>query len=157
MTREILTKTVAATACILVLWACTQAPDLEAVKTRLLEIDREFCEMSLAEGTEAAFLAYMAEEGTVYPYQGAPISGRENYQELIASVAASGAETVLQWEPQFADAAASGDLGYTLGTYRSVLTNADGDEQIRTGSYVTIWKKQADGTWKFVFDAGNRD
>ena len=157
MTREILIKTVAATACILVLWACTQAPDLEAVKTRLLEVDREFSEMSLAEGTEAAFLAYMADEGTVYPYKGAPISGRENYQALLTQMDAAGVNTVLQWEPRFAEAARSGDLGYTLGTYRAVQTMPDGSEQIRTGNYVTIWKKQEDGSWKFVFDGGNQD
>ncbi len=28
--------------------------------------------------------------------------------------------------------------------------------EVNYGKYVTIWKKQADGTWKFVVDVGNK-
>jgi len=130
---------------------------MEDVKSQLLEVDREFSKLSLLEGTGAAFLAYMAEDVTVYPYQGSPISGRDTYQDLIAQMADSGVNTVMEWEPHFSDAALSGDLGYTLGTYRSTLTKPDGSETITTGNYITVWKKQVDGTWKFVFDGGNQN
>ena len=61
---------------------------------------------------------------------------------------------VLTWEPDFADVAKSGDLGYTWGRY--TYTSFDSTESPSCGFYVTIWKKQLDGSWRFVFDAGNQ-
>jgi ketosteroid isomerase-like protein len=57
----------------------------------------------------------------------------------------------LEWKPDFAEMAASGDLGYTFGNWR--LTLSDGT--VRYGEYMTVWKKQADGSWKYVMDGGN--
>ena len=54
-------------------------------------------------------------------------------------------------------ASAAGDLGYTLGTWQSTHYNEAGKGQVTTGKYVTIWRKQADGSWKVVFDGGNPD
>ena len=153
----VIAKSLAAFAGILILWGCAPRPDLEAVKSQLLETDREFSRMSVREGSGAAFLAYMAAEATVYPYKGRPIKGRDTYKDLVSQMAEAGVKSGLEWEPHFSDVARSGDLGYTLGTFRSTLTNTDGSEAITTGNYITVWKKQVDGIWKFVFDGGNQD
>ncbi len=58
---------------------------------------------------------------------------------------------ILSWEPIYAKISGSGDLGYTYGTYTSTV-RATGE--ISKGTYVTVWEKQADGTWKFVLDTG---
>lgn len=55
----------------------------------------------------------------------------------------------LEWAP-----IASGrneKLGYTIG--KATFTAAQGGERRRT-SYVTMWRKQDDGTWKVLFDTG---
>ena len=71
----VIARSLAVFSWLLILWGCAQEPDLEAVKSQLLETDREFSRMSVREGTGAAFLAYMAEGATVYPYKGSPIKG----------------------------------------------------------------------------------
>jgi ketosteroid isomerase-like protein len=58
----------------------------------------------------------------------------------------------MTWEPQGGDIAASGELGYTYGIYEL----RDGGDNVQRGTYVTIWKKQEDGKWKFVLDSGNQ-
>ena len=58
----------------------------------------------------------------------------------------------LEWEPEFARVSAGGDLGYTFGTWEYVTA---GTTDVLRGKYVTIWKRQADGAWKAVFDGGN--
>lgn len=63
----------------------------------------------------------------------------------------------LTWVPTMAFASEAGDLGYTLGTWQSTRYNDAGRGQVTTGKYVTIWRKQADGGWKVVFDGGNPD
>jgi len=43
-------------------------------------------------------------------------------------------------------------MGYTYGIYALALNQND---SLSFGTYVSIWKKQKDGTWKFVLDSGN--
>lgn len=56
-------------------------------------------------------------------------------------------EPLLEWWPNFAGVARSGDLGFTTGGV------AVGGQ--RAGHYFTIWKKQPDGSWKWVYDGGS--
>jgi ketosteroid isomerase-like protein len=58
----------------------------------------------------------------------------------------------LQWEPQKGYVANSGELGYTFGVFSLTPTAQD---TVLYGTYVSIWKKQPDGSWKFVLDTGN--
>ena len=76
-----------------------------------------------------------------------PIVGRAAIAEVYAKIPGS----PLTWEPTRAEIAASGDLGYTFGNYK-IRT---GDEVRSHGVYVTVWKKQPDGSWKYVLDGGN--
>lgn len=56
-------------------------------------------------------------------------------------------EALLEWWPNFAGISRSGDLGFTTG---GVAINGQ-----RTGHYFTIWKKQPDGSWRWVYDGGS--
>jgi ketosteroid isomerase-like protein len=58
----------------------------------------------------------------------------------------------LTWEPEGGDISTSGELGYTYGIYELKGSN----DVVERGTYVTIWKKQEDGKWKFVLDSGNQ-
>ena len=129
--------------------------DLEKEKEKLLEIDREFSRTSVEKGTFEAFYRFMADDVTILPKKGHPISGKETYRELNSQMEETGTPSQLKWEPYFADISTSTDLGYTLGRYELTATDSTGNRQVTYGYYVTIWKKQRDGSWKFVFDAGN--
>ena len=63
----------------------------------------------------------------------------------------------LHWTATTAEAAKSGDLGYTRGTYELTFNDAKGKPMSDKGKYVTVWRKQADGTWKVVTDIFNSD
>jgi ketosteroid isomerase-like protein len=52
--------------------------------------------------------------------------------------------------------ASSGDLAYTEGDFLSQERTPEGKEASRTGRYVTVWRKQLDGSWRAVLDIGNR-
>ena len=57
----------------------------------------------------------------------------------------------LSWRPTSVGVARSGDLGYTSGVYESASGGAVTDD----GKYLTIWKKEADGSWRVLFDMFN--
>src|SRR4029077_19026428 len=65
---------------------------------------------------------------------------------------------VLKWQPLKADVAASGAVGYTAGNWQiPVLDKRTNKRVLVTGKYLTVWKKQKDGSWKVVADIGNQD
>ena len=61
---------------------------------------------------------------------------------------------VLDWAPTNGGAARSNDLGWTVGTATDTVFDPSGN-QVFYSKYVTLWKKQPDGTFKYVADAGN--
>ena len=139
-----------------VLGACAPNRSLEGLKEELLDIDRAFSKASVEQGQGKAFIEYMASEAVIYPMVGAPIQGKADFSKIITAASSGAPESRLEWEPLFADISLSGDLGYTLGSYIATVFQSEGDPLVRHGHYVTVWKKQSDGNWKFVFDGGNQ-
>jgi ketosteroid isomerase-like protein len=62
-----------------------------------------------------------------------------------------------EWTPEHAEVFKSGLLGYTSGRYTMSFTNFEGKTVSQTGSYVTVWQKQPDATWKVLSDFGSQD
>jgi ketosteroid isomerase-like protein len=132
---------------------CTtpSANQMEAARQQLLETDKAFSSASQAKGMAQAFYDYTAPDGISLPSGDAPIKGRDGIRAHLAA----GPEGVLSWTPLKADVAASGDLGYTWGAYEFRPINPAQGSQPHYGKYVSVWKKQPDGSWKVVLDAGN--
>lgn len=63
----------------------------------------------------------------------------------------------ISWQPTKVEVARGGDLGYSIGAYQTTMNDKSGKPVTDRGKYVTIWKKQADGTWKVIVDAFNSD
>ena len=82
--------------------------------------------------------------------------GKDAIREVVSEMMAlPGLE--LQWRATSAEVSASGDLGYTVGTYEMSVNDAEGNPQRTVGKYLTAWKKQSDGQWKVVVDCFNAD
>jgi ketosteroid isomerase-like protein len=143
--------------CCLSLAACFSGVDLEEEKLRILETDKEFSKYSMENSSSEAFYLYMDSDGTVLPQKGYPLVGKEAFGKLLTPKTEGGSTSTLEWEPDSVEISQSGDLGYTFGRYESTVVNEQGEEIKTYGHYVTIWKKQPDGSWKFVFDTGNEN
>ncbi len=120
--------------------------DLEA---EVLARDRQLSERVGVQGL-AAWVEAFAEDGAVLPADGPVTRGRRSIEELFGPAFAD-PEFRFDWAPLGADVAESGDLAVTYGEYRTRVGGAD-----ISGRYVTVWKRQADGSWKIALDIGNR-
>jgi ketosteroid isomerase-like protein len=117
----------------------------------LLQTDRDFSEMSVREGMFKAFLYYIADSGVILRNNSYPAKGKDNLSARFSGK--TDTTFVLSWEPLFEKISESGDLGYTYGLH----TNTDKTTgEITKGTYITIWQKQNDGSWKFVLDTGTQ-
>ncbi len=105
--------------------------------------ERAFAAEGYETGVKASFTKYAAPDAIMF----AP--GPVNVHELFAAqpdAQQDASRPHLVWWPVWAGIAKSGDLGFTTGPY--------GLDDTRVGYYFTVWKKQPDGSWKWVIDAG---
>ena len=134
---------------IILATGCSDMCD-NADKSVLIEADRAFSKMSADKGLYEAFDFYMDDNATMYREGQNPFTGRESIRPILSK----NPNATLTWEPTSAEIAASGDLGYTLGRWEYTIKDSTGEESKSFGYYVSIWKKQDDGNWKWVFDSG---
>src|SRR6266478_6341301 len=122
-----------------------QAGDLKS----MVETERAFARMSEEKGTREAFVAFIADEGILF--RPTPVLGKKWMQEN--PLPPSTTRPLLAWQPIFAFVSSAGDLGYTTGPWQYKKDIKDA-QPTAFGNFMTVWKKQADGSWKFALDLG---
>lgn len=122
------------------------APDASV----LLDADRAFAADVAANGADA-WAAWFAPDGAMIREGAGEVRGRDAIREAVAYLDQPGLS--LSWAPTRADMAASGDLGWTTGTW-TFRSSPDAPVEGR-GRYVSIWRLQPNGEWKVVMDLGN--
>ena len=129
--------------------AVGQEPPVGSPLRALVDTERAFSRMSVEQGTRPAFLAFFADDGVNFAPQ--PVNTKATLSSQPAP--ATPPNVMLEWVPVTADVARAGDLGYTTGPF--VRTErSEARKPLAWGWYFTVWKKQADGSWKVVADIG---
>jgi ketosteroid isomerase-like protein len=117
--------------------------------TQMVETEASFSRMSEEKGIREAFAAFIADDGILFrPH--AVIGKKWMHEHPLPS---SNTRPLLSWQPIYAFISRSGDLGYTTGPwqYKNDIKDAKASA---FGNFMTIWKKQAEGNWRFVLDLG---
>ncbi|MCO5950449.1 YybH family protein [Mucilaginibacter flavidus] len=112
----------------------------------LVAAEKTFAQYSVEHSTQQAFMRFLADDGLFFK-KGQPVNGKERWATIKPD------SSKLSWYPAFADVEASSELGFTTGPWEYRENKADKDAGA-FGNYITIWKKQADGTWKAAIDLG---
>jgi len=143
---------VAVAAAALALSACRRGSEEAIVRAAIMDADIAFAQATKARGVDG-WVEYFADSG-VQVTPGHNYVGKAAIRALMAAELGDTTH-LLSWRPTSAEASASGDLGYTIGRWE--WGPRSGGPPERRGTYVTIWRKQADGAWKVVLDVGNAD
>ena len=124
----------------------------KATADTLKQLEAEFMKAAAEKGSQG-YMSYYADDSVEVP-NGAPADSRQN--EIAKGMGfLDDKNNRLIWTPVGADISASGDLGYTYGTYEFHSKDKDGKPIVEYGKYTSIWKLQKDGSWKVVLDMGN--
>ena len=116
-------------------------PDLQ----KMVNTERAFANLARKENTRKAFLTYLSDDAVVFE-QG-PVNGKKRWEERPQD------DSKLDWDPEFADIAASGDLGYTTGPWEYRTHRTDKSPGAH-GHFVSVWKKNPDGLFQNILDIG---
>ena len=124
----------------------------KADASTLRQLEAAFMKAAADRGAQG-YMSYYAEDAAELPNGEDMLQGKENVAKTMGFLDQK--DNHLTWTPVHADMAASGDLGYTYGTYEFRSKDKDGKPTVEYGKYASIWKKQKDGSWKVAMDMGN--
>lgn len=122
---------------------------LELIKNEIRNVEQNFAELAKTDGVAKAFLTYASEEAVLYR-DNKLFKGKEEIKAYFDKQTLK--DIKLLWKPDYIDVALSGEMAYTYGNYTLSEIDLDGNNIIREGSFHTVWKRQKDNTWKFVWD-----
>ncbi len=135
--------------------SCSQAPkpadthdaDVQALKDIEAQANKDY------EAKDLDKLVGFYTDDAVLMAPGAPsMAGKAAIQTMVKQMVADPALS-LKFEATRVEVASGGDMAYTQGSYTMTMTDPSTKKPINDkGSYVTVYKKQADGSWKAVSD-----
>ena len=126
---------------------------IRSLEAELVEADRRFA-ASVQRSGLGAWITAFAPSGRMIA-DGQSYIGPEGIRRAMLPVFADTTFSIT-WDPNYAEVATSGDLGYTVGRYEQT-SRAGGEAVVNTGTYLTVWRRQEDGSWKVKADIGNPD
>lgn len=132
---------------IFVLFSCTEKRPAADPKV-LLDADIAFSDYSVKHGIQKAFIEFAHDSVVLLKPKRMPIVGKLSLIKSYEGKSDSG--VVLTWKPAKGIIAESGELGYTYGFWMFVAKT-----DTSRGTYMTIWKKDTNGQWKYIADTGN--
>jgi ketosteroid isomerase-like protein len=127
-----------------------QQVDKKAALESMVATEKAFAATCLKVGIRASFLQFFADSALAFSPE--PFI----YKQIVAKQPpqADPLARTLKWDPVAGDISASGDLGYLMGP-STMTDNTPKKSPTQYGFYLSIWKKQGDGTWKVIIDIGS--
>jgi uncharacterized protein (TIGR02246 family) len=129
----------------------TQEADVRSIR----ELERMAREAAETKDLDR-YVSFYADDAVLF-WPGAPmVTGRAAIREFMQFFLAMPAFS-LSFETAKVEVSRAGDLAFSYGTNKVTLVDPNGKRMKDRGKYLTVYRKQPDGTWKVVADIGNSD
>lgn len=122
----------------------------EKAKIEIVQAEKDFEKMAAEKGIAEAFWFYADSNAIIKRQHDTLIQGKENIRNYYSADYFKIA--TVKWSPDFADASSNGDIGYTYGKYTWQSKDSSGKVNEAKGIFHTVWKRQKDGSWRYVWD-----
>src|SRR5256714_671348 len=119
-----------------------------AALTDMMRTEQRFAARALVVGWKQAFLEYFADSAVAFNGD-----QTEPAKDQLRRQPDPPKDRRLIWEPRYGDIASSGDLGYLTGPVRRIVPGQNHGQPFHS-LYASVWKRQADGSFKVVMDMG---
>ena len=120
-------------------------------------IDSAYARLSdaITKGDAQAASALYGDDAILLPMNSKLVRGRNAVDKSLAAMLRTSRFTSMQFKT--VDLVLSGDYAIETGSYDVTAQASKGSPVRDVGKYVTVWKRQADGSWKIFRDVGNSD
>ncbi len=132
--------------------ACNQAPDTHDADVQAIKTLETTWNQDYTSKNPDKLAAYYTDDAVLMTPGMEAASGKDAIHKLIAQMVTDPALS-LKFQASKVDAAKSGDMAYSQGSYTMTMTDPNTKQVVNDhGNYVTVYHKQADSTWKVVSD-----
>jgi ketosteroid isomerase-like protein len=129
---------------------CDQPIDKEAVKNEILQTEKAFEKMTAEKGIAEAFHFFADEKAVIKRENDTLVVGKNPIRAYYDTEGNKNAK--VNWSPDFIEVSDDGTMAYTYGKYLWQLKGEKGDTIQYKGVFHTVWKRQSDKSWKYVWD-----
>jgi ketosteroid isomerase-like protein len=131
-----------------------EKPEKEKSKAEIAATENAFSAMAQEKGLLAAFEHFAAPDVAFVDTDPRQWRGLDAVRRRLGDTPAN---LKITWSPLFVDVSEDGTLGYDYGRYEVRRPGGEGKETTAGGFFLTIWKRQPDGSWRYVMDNGAPD
>ena len=124
--------------------------DTDAVKKEIADAEKAFERMAKEKGIAEAFAFYADSNAVIMRRNDTLITGKEGIRKFYSDNFYKAASVT--WSPDFIDVSEKGDMAYTYGKYLWQSKDSTGKPVEFKGIFHTVWKRQKDGSWRYVWD-----
>lgn len=121
--------------------------NIEEERAALIKMDQAFFDLANSSSASPAWRKFLSEDARIYRQFKTPVIGQNALQGWIERQ-----NTTLEGKPIKADVSNAADLGYCYGSYE---LRRDEGAKTEKGYYTRVWKRDATGNWRIVFDVSN--
>lgn len=132
------------------LLSCTKEKDRLALQEEIKKTEQAFNDSASEKGIAHAFYAFAAEDAVIKRENDTLIKGREAIKTYYSD--SKYIKATVTWKPDHIEVSEDGTMGYTYGKYLWKTTDSTGNKKEFKGVFHTVWKKQKDGSWKYIWD-----
>jgi len=128
--------------------------DTAAAVDAVRAADAQWAKAAAARNVDGT-VAFYADDAVAMPPNAAMAMDKGAQRKAWADILTPGTE--VSWSPGQIVASSSSDLVYEVGIYTVITKNKKGKTTTDGGKYLSVWKKQADGSWKTEANSWNSD
>ncbi len=130
--------------------SCHQYVDKDKAKNEIFQTEKAFEKMTSEKGVAEAFYYFADENAVIHREKDTLIKGKKNIKAYYEGK--NNKNETVNWTPDYIEVSDCGNLGYTYGKFIWRIKNKDGVISEYKGIFHTVWKKQKDNSWKYVWD-----
>lgn len=138
---------------IILITACSKKnniSNLASAKEEVMKVENDFKRLSKTKGIAEAFYTFADSNAVIKREHDTLIQGKENIKIYYSHPKFRNAS--VSWKPDFVQVSNDGTLAYTYGKYVWIVIDSAGNKNNFTGIFHTVWKRQKDGSWKYIWD-----
>jgi ketosteroid isomerase-like protein len=138
---------------LLVLSGCTpksKPKNLTYVKLEIVKTEKDFEKLVAQKGLAEGFYQFADSTAVIKREHDTLITGKTNIKNYYLNPKYQNANVT--WSPDAVFVSDAGDMASTYGKYEWTFVDTSGNKQVLKGIFHTVWKKQKDGSWKYIWD-----
>ncbi len=119
------------------------------MKAEVFNTEKAFEQLCADSGIAVGFVRFADKEAVILRGNDSIIKGKEAIRNFYKK---TDPKASVSWTPDFIEVSKDGSMAYTYGGYIWKIKQDDGTIKEFKRVFHTVWKRQKNGSWKYVWD-----